>query len=278
MATHRQEIQPDGPVEEINDNQFSVVSITGINWDAFATIAFASASPLFTYPLYASHLASRATNTESLIPKRRVYSFYIYMIIAALISFLLLLPWYHLAPKAGTPHPILSALSLIFGIPPVWIISLSPRLPSSRTTRHAPKIRYSIWGLIILIVAFIPPTIAKFLLRLLVLAVLSLTYPLPAMLHIFEHNFYPPLSILMTDEAADANDAEGQHQGDVMQDGANSADSLLQRKERSLQRRRLGKRILLDMGVWIILLPFGAIITVCATGRVLGYWKSPSPY
>ncbi len=35
MATHRQEIQPDGPVEEINDNQFSVVSITGINWDAF---------------------------------------------------------------------------------------------------------------------------------------------------------------------------------------------------------------------------------------------------
>src|SRR5258708_35836182 len=101
--------------------------------------------------------------------------------------------------------------------------------------------------------------------------------PRPSIWHFFNHTFTPPLSILMTDEAADADDAEGQHQGDVMQDGANSADSLLQRKERSLQRRRLGKRILLDMGVWIILLPFGAIITVCATGRVLGYWKSPSP-
>lgn len=196
------------------------------------------------------------------------------MVLAALISFLLLLPWCYLAPNAGIPYPILSALCLIFGIPPVWIISLSPRLPTSRTTPHASKIRYGIWGLIILISIFIPPIFVRFLLRLLVFAVLSLTYPLPAMLHIFEHNFYPPLSILVTDEAVGNHDPEGHARGDtagVMQDDPNSTDSLLQRKERSLQRRRLGRRILWDMIVWIILLPFGIVITAWATGSALRY-------
>lgn len=49
-------------------------------------------------------------------------------------------------------------------------------------------------------------------------------------------------------------------------------DELLQRKERTLQRRRLARRIAWDVGVWVLLLPVGGGGLVWATGRVLGRW------
>jgi hypothetical protein len=49
-------------------------------------------------------------------------------------------------------------------------------------------------------------------------------------------------------------------------------DELLRRKERSLQRRRLGRRVVWDAIAWISVFPFGVGGSVWAVGRVLGKW------
>lgn len=56
------------------------------------------------------------------------------------------------------------------------------------------------------------------------------------------------------------------------QGGSPRGDELLQRKERMLQRRRLGRRIVWDIAVWVLLVPVGGGGVVWAVGRVLGRW------
>ena len=47
-------------------------------------------------------------------------------------------------------------------------------------------------------------------------------------------------------------------------------DELLLRKERTLQRRRLGRRLVWDLGVWLVLLPVGGAGLAWAVGRAVG--------
>lgn len=49
-------------------------------------------------------------------------------------------------------------------------------------------------------------------------------------------------------------------------------EELLLRKERSLQRRRFGRRIMWDIGVWILLVPVGGGGMVWAVGRLTRAW------
>ena len=49
-------------------------------------------------------------------------------------------------------------------------------------------------------------------------------------------------------------------------------DELLQRKERTLQRRRLTRRIVWDIGGWVLLLPVGGGGLGWAAGRIAGKW------
>ena len=50
------------------------------------------------------------------------------------------------------------------------------------------------------------------------------------------------------------------------------ADELLQRKERTLQRKRLGRRLVWDVTAWALLLPVGGGGLLWAIGRINGTW------
>jgi hypothetical protein len=79
-----------------------------------------------------------------------------------------------------------------------------------------------------------------------------------ALLHITVHYFRRPLSIVLPPSAARTGDGEG--------------DELLQRKERSLQRRRLGRRVFWDVVSWVSVLILGVGGSAWAIGRVLRKW------
>lgn len=81
--------------------------------------------------------------------------------------------------------------------------------------------------------------------------------PLLAFLHITVHYFKRPLSIVLPTSATRTGDGEG--------------DELLQRKERSLQRRRLGRRVFWDAVSWVSVF-IGAGGSAWAIGRVLRQW------
>ena len=49
-------------------------------------------------------------------------------------------------------------------------------------------------------------------------------------------------------------------------------EELLLRKERALQRRRLGRRVMWDIGVWILLVPVGGGGLIWSIGRISGHW------
>lgn len=85
-----------------------------------------------------------------------------------------------------------------------------------------------------------------------------MTDPRQAILHITVHYFKRPLSIVLPTSVVRTEDGEG--------------DELLQRKERSLQRRRLGRRVVWDAVAWISVFPLGVGGSAWAVGRVLGKW------
>ena len=90
-----------------------------------------------------------------------------------------------------------------------------------------------------------------------------------ALIHIIIHNFRRPLAIVVppttpttarVPSSAAAEPSDSRH------------DELLQRKERTLQRRRLGRRLVWDVGVWVLLVPVGGGGLVWAVGRMLEKW------
>lgn len=58
----------------------------------------------------------------------------------------------------------------------------------------------------------------------------------------------------------------------VTRTGDGEGDELLQRKERSLQRRRLGRRLVWDAVSWMTVSLFGVGGSVWAVARLLGQW------
>ena len=82
--------------------------------------------------------------------------------------------------------------------------------------------------------------------------------PLLAFLHITVHYFKRPLAIVLPTSVTHMGDGEG--------------DELLQRKERSLQRRRFGRRLVWDAVSWVTVLLFGVGGSVWAVARLLGKW------
>ncbi len=82
-----------------------------------------------------------------------------------------------------------------------------------------------------------------------------------AILHITVHYFKRPLSIVLPTSLTRAEVG-----------AAGESDELLQRKERSLQRKRLGRRLVWDVVAWVLVLPIGAGGCAWAIGRVLEKW------
>ena len=88
----------------------------------------------------------------------------------------------------------------------------------------------------------------------------------PALLHIVIHNFRRPLSIVMPPTTPRPGVSPS------FQRSESHDDELLQRKERTLQHRRFTRRVLWDIGVWVLLLPVGGGGLVWAAGRVIQQW------
>lgn len=89
-------------------------------------------------------------------------------------------------------------------------------------------------------------------------------------MHIVTHHFKRPLAIVvpstpLTTSVSNTHSPSSQHTPTPF-------DELLQRKERALQRRRLGRRIIWDIGVWVLLIPVGGGGFVWIVGRVLNNW------
>lgn len=77
-------------------------------------------------------------------------------------------------------------------------------------------------------------------------------------MHISVHYFKQPLSIVLPTSVTRTGDGEG--------------DELLQRKERSLQRRRLGRRLVWDAVSWASVFLLGVGGSTWAVGRILRKW------
>jgi len=152
---------------------------------------------------------------------------------------------------------ISSAANLILTIPAV-LVTIPPLSSPSTGRRTSSTISKIIIYVVTTVLSVLPRKATVVLFDLyLVLSLLS-TYVLPAFLHITVHYFRRPLSIVLPTSVTRTGDGEG--------------DELLRRKERSLQRRRLGRRLVWDVVSWVSVLPFGVGGSVWAVGRLLGKW------
>jgi hypothetical protein len=168
------------------------------------------------------------------------------------------------------------------------VLVSTPPLPVPLAVRRVCKLDLGKTALILVVVllSLAPPSMATSLNDLTLLLALGGTYFLPgtcarrvlswrgylyifssaAWAHITIHYFRRPISIVIPHSVP--NTPQTIHSPSP----PHSPDALLQRKERLLQRRRLGRRVLWDVGVWLLLLPISVFGMVWAGGRLVGKW------
>ncbi|GLB38208.1 hypothetical protein LshimejAT787_0500730 [Lyophyllum shimeji] len=242
---------------------------TGVFWQGIVTIAFAFTSSS-TLSLYSSLRGSQQPITTAKPPKIRSFKFL--SVLSVAVALILILPLVIFSanphvpatfsaprPPALTGIPILNAATLLLGIPALAVGI--PPLPIPDRIRHATTIPISkiLLSILITAVALVPPEVHTVLSDILLVSALLGTYFLPALLHVIAHFFRRPRAIVVP-----------QVNGPPA-DGPRPTDELLLRKERALQRRQFRRRIVWDIGVWILLLGGGAGF-VAAVGRVAGKW------
>jgi uncharacterized membrane protein YeaQ/YmgE (transglycosylase-associated protein family) len=109
------------------------------------------------------------------------------------------------------------------------------------------------------------------------------TYLLPALLHIVTHHFKRPLSIIIPNTPIFTSISPATpspyipspvspHAVSPQSPSRTQYDELLQQKERTLQRHRLVRRIVWDVGAWVLLVPLGGGSVVWGIGRLTGGW------
>ncbi|KXN82855.1 hypothetical protein AN958_02129 [Leucoagaricus sp. SymC.cos] len=109
------------------------------------------------------------------------------------------------------------------------------------------------------------------------LAILA-TYYFPAILHILDHTFKSPLSIILPSTYFSSSFSVQPTPSTTIMNlptpgpssglGVNAGDILLQRKERALQKRQMRRRIVWDIWAWVIF--FGGFVVLGAKARILG--------
>ncbi|TBU44418.1 hypothetical protein BD309DRAFT_1000494 [Dichomitus squalens] len=250
-------------------------SSLGKLWDGIPTFAFAFATSS-TVPLYASLKGT----VEPVTPKpRRSQSFKLLSILSLTLALAFTLPLVFFEASAHVPRQelpsaelkatvaVFGAIALLFSIPSVLITT--PALPIPYPIRRATSLPISKVLIYILTpaLALLPAHVTRVGSDLVLLLAFLSTYVVPALLHITIHYFRRPLAIVVppaTPSPARVPSAES---------GSDSRhDELLQRKERTLQRRRLGRRLVWDFGVWVLLVPVGGGGFVWAIGRMLDKW------
>ncbi|KAG8961004.1 hypothetical protein FRC03_005889 [Tulasnella sp. 419] len=156
----------------------------------------------------------------------------------------------HPIPILERIHPVdpLLAIALLLGIPALWIGTVTPRLKTTNV-----RWKWALWVGIVSLASFAGPKFSNKIRDLAMICCVGWGYVVPALLHITLHTLRPPLSIILPKDSA-------------------STDDLLVRKERSLQKRRFGRRIWWDITVWALLAPIGLIGWTWWAGRVISVW------
>ncbi|KAI9058133.1 hypothetical protein FKP32DRAFT_1597205 [Trametes sanguinea] len=226
----------------------------------------------WTVPLYASLKGT----VQPVTPKpRRSQSFRLLSSLSVAVAVAVVLPLAFFSTSATPPQmpttnlkrtaAVFAAASLLLSIPSILITT--PALPTPIPIRRAtnfPLSKVCIY-LITIGLSVLPTPITRIGSEvILILAFLS-TYVVPALLHITIHNFRRPLSIVIPPATPNPSAPR-------LEPSDSRHDELLQRKERTLQRRRLGRRLIWDIGVWVLLIPVGAGGTGWAVGRMSGKW------
>ncbi|KAK7048562.1 hypothetical protein R3P38DRAFT_2505516 [Favolaschia claudopus] len=249
----------------------------GALWQGTTTTAFAFTSAS-TLPLYAS---LKASFPSSGLSKSSVYHSFRTLSttsVAVAVAFTLPLIFFtaHMNAVIMQDSPplqlqpaiaVLNALTLLLGIPSVFVTT--PSLPISERIRRATSIPLSKYLTFTLVVALslVPTRVARILSDVLLVFACAGTYFLPALLHITIHFFKRPLSIVVPQTEMPMARSPSAEQA-----LPSSTDELLQRKERALQRTQWRKRIIWDIGVWVLLLPVGGGGVVWGVGRLAGRW------
>ncbi|KAI0269803.1 hypothetical protein BC834DRAFT_863448 [Gloeopeniophorella convolvens] len=238
----------------------------GILWQGITSTAFIFSSS-WTLPLYAALRGSAPVVVTKRL-RRRSFRALVAISVAIAVALTLPLCFFAASPSApgipeGRPSALIavsSAANLILTIPAILITTPPIPLPVAiRRGTNLPISKAAIYIITVLLSVLSSKAIMTLGDILLVFSLFG-TYVLPAVLHITVHYFKRPLAIVLPTSVP--------RTGDGNQDG----DDLLQRKEHSLQRRRLSRRLGWDAVAWISALPLGAGGSVWAVGKVLGKW------
>lgn len=174
--------------------------------------------------------------------------------------------------NALVARALFETATLALSVP--YILIPTPTLPLPSLLRRATRLPISriLVYFIVIALSLVPSSVARALSDAVWLLAFFSTYMLPALLHIIIHHFRSPLSIIIPPSTpGTAFSSPGlPSAGSDLSETRN--DELLQRKERTLQRRRLGRRLVWDFGVWMLLVPVGGGGTVWAAGRLMGKW------
>ncbi|KAJ7367175.1 hypothetical protein DFH08DRAFT_729664 [Mycena albidolilacea] len=249
----------------------------GTFWQGTTTTAFAFTSSS-TLPLYASLKAGCPPSGLSKSSVSRSFRTLSTISVAVAVSFTLPLIFFtaHMDPVImQDPSPfrlqpviaVLNALTLLLAIPSVLVTT--PSLPISERIRRATSIPLSKYLTFTLVAALslVPTRAARVLSDALLVCACAGTFFLPALIHITIHFFKRPLAIVVPPPELPLTPSPSADQG-----LPSAADELLQRKERALQRTQWRKRVVWDVGVWVLLLPVGGGGVVWGVGRLAGKW------
>ncbi|KAJ7816932.1 hypothetical protein B0H14DRAFT_1390814 [Mycena olivaceomarginata] len=249
----------------------------GTFWQGTTTTAFAFTSSS-TLPLYASLKAGCPPSGLSKSSVSRSFRTLSTISVAVAVSFTLPLIFFtaHMDPVImQDPSPfrlqpviaVLNALTLLLAIPSVLVTT--PSLPISERIRRATSIPLSKYLTFTLVVALslVPTRAARVLSDALLVCACAGTFFLPALIHITIHFFKRPLAIVVPPPELPLTPSPSADQA-----LPSAADELLQRKERALQRTQWRKRVVWDVGVWVLLLPVGGGGVVWGVGRLAGKW------
>ncbi|KAH9851707.1 hypothetical protein C2E23DRAFT_886258 [Lenzites betulinus] len=239
-------------------------------WQGIPVVAF-TFSTSWTIPLYASLKGT----VQPMSPKpRRSQSFKLLAALSVAVAVAVVLPLAFF--DASTPSEIppaslrttaavSSAAALLLSIPALLVTT--PALPIPVSIRRATNFPLSkvLLYLITIGLSILPGAVTRLGSDVVLILAFLGTYVVPAFLHITIHNFRRPLSIVIPPAPTTPNPTR-------LEPSESRHDELLQRKERTLQRRRLGRRLVWDIGVWVLLVPVGGGGVAWAVGRMADRW------
>ncbi|KDN50084.1 hypothetical protein RSAG8_01420, partial [Rhizoctonia solani AG-8 WAC10335] len=256
-------------------------------WETISILSSAFANQLLVLPLYtalATNYAAKPTFAPRPRTRRMITSFPVLLAVSTVISIALTVPLIlapltkHAAPpdpaaiptvllrlalqetvsrKLEAAIPTIQVFALLLAVPPLFAGVIVPRIRQR-------AYRWVLFFSSVLLAAIIPGRKAGLSGLAMTLSLLT-CYVLPALLHAIFHGLRRPRSILFTHSTVPAITSSEPS-------GGNDPGLLLQHKERSLQRRRLARRVLWDIGVWAVLGPVGIAATVWTAGRAISAW------